>query len=216
MPPRSNVDPSEAGLVSRAAAGDRAAREELFVRHRSAALAVARRITGRDEDAADVVQESFIKAFESLAGFQRDSVFRTWLLRIVSNRSLDLLRSRRVRQAAPLAAGDENQAAAEPAFGGDVRLGLEPRGVAAAIEQSELRERLDAALDRLPPEQRSAFALFALGELTYGQIAEVLDIPIGTVMSRLYHARQKLQALLVDLDATPARRSEKAKRDSVE
>ncbi len=156
---------------------------------------VALRITGRSEDALDVVQDAFIKAFERLAGFQQESGFKTWLLRIVSNRALDVLRARRVRLAASIDPPDEDADSG--------RRALEPQAVGAApetgLEQAELSSRLRTALAALPPDQRAVMAMFALDELTYGQIAEALGIPIGTVMSRLFHARRKLAQTLKDV-----------------
>jgi RNA polymerase sigma-70 factor (ECF subfamily) len=188
---RPNVEASEADCVAAAAAGDREARRELFERHRQAAYQAAYRITGRDEDALDVVQDGFIKAFEGLAGFQREAGFKTWLLRIVTNRALDVLRSRKVRIAAPLAADDdEGRCGAEPATDEDTD------APERRLERAELSRRVRDALEQLPPEQRAVFALFADGEMTYGQIAEIVGVPIGTVMSRLFHARRKLKELL--------------------
>lgn len=189
-----SVKVEEWPLVKRAAAGDRAAQQELFVRYREPAFIVALRITGRHEDALDAVQDSYIKAFERLVDFQGESGFKTWLLRIVTNTSLDLLRSRKVRVAAPLdAGGDDDEPRLEPAAPDAERL------ISGALEQQELSMRLQSAIETLPPDQRAAFALYATGELTYGQIAEVMGIPIGTVMSRLFHARKRLQGTLRDL-----------------
>lgn len=187
-----NVDNSEMRLVELAAEGEREARRELFERHREAAYRVALRVTGRPEDALDVVQDSFIKAFERLGDFQQTAGFKTWLLRIVTNRALDLLRARKVRLAVPLD-GDDDEPRFEPA------VAQENQRPEARLEQHELADRLQQAVESLPPEQRAVFALYATGEMTYGQIAEALGVPIGTVMSRLYHARRRLHKLLEDL-----------------
>ncbi len=189
----SNVDTSERALVDAAAAGDRDARRELFERYREPAYRVAYRITGRAEDALDVVQDTFISAFENLGRFQRDAGIKVWLLRIATNRALDLLRARKVRLAVPLGHDDEHSV--EPAAASD------SAGPAAlqSLEREELRRQLYRAIESLPPEQRAVFALYAEGEMTYGQIAEVLGIPLGTVMSRLFHARRRLRELLPDL-----------------
>lgn len=192
-PDPSNVPPSDDRLINQAISGDSGARRELFERFRDSAYRTAFRITGRHEDALDVVQDAFIKVFDRLAGFQREAGFRTWLLRIVSNRALDLLRSRKVRRAAALdAGGDDEQRIDPPSERVEDVAGHE-------LEQSELAARIAAAVARLPDDQQSVFTLFASGELTYGEIAATLGIPIGTVMSRLYHARRKLHGLLGDL-----------------
>ncbi|RMF75765.1 MAG: sigma-70 family RNA polymerase sigma factor [Planctomycetota bacterium] len=189
-----NVESSEVRLLERAANGDRDARRELFERYREIAYRVARRITGRHADALDVVQDAFIRAFEKLDRFQRDAKFKTWLLRIVSNRALDVLRSRKVRLAMPLDHGSGDDDA--PGFSLPDPDAAEPT---AGIEQAELAVRLRQAIESLPLEQRTVFSMYASGDLTYGEIAEALGIPIGTVMSRLYHARRRLHEQLSDL-----------------
>lgn len=187
-----NVDPTEQGRIDRAARGDRDAQRELFDLHRDIAYATALRITGRHEDALDVVQDAFIKALENLASFQRDAGFRTWLVRIVSNRALDLLRARKVRLAVSIDREDDGA----------------PRGVELAaanaepgvnLEREDTLNRVRRAVASLPEEHRIVFTLFADAEMSYGEIAEALEIPIGTVMSRLFHARKKLACLLDDL-----------------
>ncbi len=187
---RSAVDKSEVRLLQRARDGDRDARRELFEQHREIAYRVALRVTNRPEDALDVVQDAFIRAFDRLGTFNRESGFRTWFLRIVTNRALDLIRARKVRLAVPLDSSDDDPAPA-------VSSGPAPPD--AGMQSSELGDRLRTAIDALPPAQRAVFSLYATGELTYAEIAEALDIPVGTVMSRLYHARRRLHELLPDL-----------------
>lgn len=196
------VQASELRLVEAAARGDRDARRELFERYREAALRVAMRVTGREADALDVVQDSYIKAFESLGSFAGESSFKTWLLRIVHNKALDHLRSRRVRLAARLDADDERPAPAALVPATDGR----PE---RSLDRAELRERLERAIAELPPDQRAVFALYASGELTYGQIAEIVGVPIGTVMSRIFHARRRLHERLADLAPPATERSER-------
>ncbi len=178
--------------MARAAAGDQEARRELFEGYRTVAYEAALRIVGRDADALDVVQDAFIRAFANLAGFSGQASFKTWLLRIVSNRALDVVRARRVRIAVPLdAPGEDGDARHEPAS---------PRSDPLQdIEAGELGERLRQAIERLPIEQRTVFALHASGDMTYGEIAEAVGVPVGTVMSRLFHARRKLHEWLSDL-----------------
>jgi len=205
---RSNVNKAEVRLLEQAAAGHVAAARELYERYREVAFRVAFRVTGRREDALDVVQDAFIRAFERLDQFHGQSGFQTWLLRIVTNRALDLIRARRVRYAVSLDADEDRNAVPLPAGGKESAPGHE-------IESRELAERLRAAIEALPPEQRAVFALYATGEMTYGQIAEVLDIPIGTVMSRLYHARRRLHQMLPDL-APPDAETQRSSGDSPE
>lgn len=194
------VDPLEVQLVQRAAEGDRDARRELFERHRESAFRVALRITGSRHDALDVVQDSFIKAFDGLEDFQRDAAFGTWLLRIVTNRALDHLRRQKVRLAVSLDADDQGV--------GNTISRPDDERPGEALERREQAERLRQAIDKLPPEQRAVFALYASGDVTYGQIAEIVGVPIGTVMSRLHHARRRLREMLADLAPRRTKRSE--------
>jgi RNA polymerase sigma-70 factor (ECF subfamily) len=179
-------------LVERARAGDDLAREELFRRSREIAYRVAYRHLGQQEDAMDAVQNAFIKVFRHLDEFDGRSRFRTWLLRIVTNAALDLGRKRSRRKTLRLA--DSESEGEEAAVEIDPALGL---------HRQDLRRALDEALSRLNPDIRSTFVLFAEAELSYKEIAESLGIPIGTVMSRIHFARQKLQALLPQREADP-------------
>lgn len=190
-PAPSSVNVLEIRQVAAAARGDRDARRALFERHRETVYRAALRITGRHEDALDVLQDSFIRAFERLDTFQGGSAFRTWLLRIVANRALDLTRAKKVRMAAPLL-GEEGEEWRPIAAGQQAPPGQR-------LEQVELGDRLQQAIDALPADQKAVFSLHAAGELTYGEIAEILGVPAGTVMSRLYHARQRLHQALADL-----------------
>ena len=175
-------------LVALARAGERLACEELFLRHRGVAYSVAYRLLGHEQDALDAVQEGLLKAFASLGDFDGRSGFRTWLIRIVTNAALDAGRRRRRRPTLRLA--DDAGSGAEPATHDDPASGL---------RQQDLRRHLNAALDRLSPTTRVPFVLFAEAGLSYKEIAEIQGIPIGTVMSRIFAARQKLQSSL-DLD----------------
>lgn len=172
-------------LLERARQGDSPAREELFRRSRDIAYRVAYRHLGHQEDALDAVQNAFIKVFRHLDEFDGRSQFRTWLLRIVTNAALDLGRKRSRNNVLRLA--DSDPEGVEAAFEEDPAQGL---------HRQDLRRSLDEALSRLNPDIRSTFVLFAEAGLSYKEIAESLGVPIGTVMSRLHFARQKLQAFL--------------------
>jgi RNA polymerase sigma-70 factor (ECF subfamily) len=181
--------PSDEELLQRFASGQRAALDELFRRYRSPAYRVAFRLLGHEADALDAVQEGFVKALVHLDGFQGRSSFKTWLLRVVSNAALDLGRQRGRREALSLdgpPAGWSGEAS-HPEL-----LTTDQAGV--GLEQEDLRARLEQALETLSDVQRQTFVLYADGELTYREISEVMDTSIGTVMSRLYYARQKLRA----------------------
>jgi RNA polymerase sigma-70 factor, ECF subfamily len=170
-------------LVRCAREGDDSAREELFRRYRSDAYRYAYRQLGHEQDALDVVQESMLKAFSALGDFDGRSGFRTWLLRIVINTAYDLGR-RRKRQPR---GHDDEVIGREPATDDDP---------ARRLHQQDLRIKLDQALDRLSLTIRTTFVLFAELGLSYKEIAETQNVPIGTVMSRIHAAREKLQAEL--------------------
>jgi RNA polymerase sigma-70 factor (ECF subfamily) len=180
--------PSDEQLLARHAAGEREALDELFRRYRQPAYRVAYRLLGHEADALDAVQEGFVKALTHLAGFQGRSSFKTWLMRVVSNAALDLGRQRGRREILSL----ETAAALD----GDGAPAAEPVDPAAGLERADLRRLLDQALAALPEAQRRTFVLHADGGLSYREVAEVLGISIGTVMSRLFYARQKLRAYL--------------------
>jgi RNA polymerase sigma-70 factor (ECF subfamily) len=172
-------------LVRRASEGDRAAYGELYHRYRSDAYRVAHRQLGNEEDAQDVVQEAMIKAFVGLGDFDGRSSFKTWLLRIVVNTALDWGRRRNRRPMYQF--GDGPAESHEPTIADDP---------ARRLHEQDVRMALEQALDRLSPTIRSTVILRYESGMSYKEIAETQGIPIGTVMSRLYSAHEKLQAWL--------------------
>jgi len=181
--------PSDSALLQRIDAGDRAALDDLFRRHRSVAYRVAYRLLGREADALDAVQNGFVKALTHLERFGGRSSFKTWLLRIISNAALDLGRQRQRDARIGQAPIDDPPDRYGP---------TELPSPDTEVTRAELRAIIDRALDRLPESQRQTFVLHVDGELSYRQIADAMGISIGTVMSRLYYARQKLKLLLAD------------------
>src|SRR5262245_33754417 len=182
------VSISDETLVGLARGGDRSAFEELFRRHRGVAYRVAFRMLGHEQDALDVVQEGLMKAWARLNAFDGRSSFRTWLLRIVTNVTIDSVRKRKQR-ANPGWESSESSVSylMEPATEHDP---------AHELYRQDLRRALDTALSRLSTTTRTTFVLNAEAGLSYKEIAEIQGIPIGTVMSRIFDARQKLQAFL--------------------
>lgn len=180
-----SVETPDEILVQRARARDATAREELFQRYRNDAYRVAYRLLGHEQDAMDIVQESLIKAFSGLDDFDGRSGFRYWFLRIVANTSLDWGRLRKRRPTLRL--GDGTSTLPEPFLDDDP---------ARRLYQQDLRHALERALGILSPKIRETFVLFAEIGLTYKEIAETQQIPIGTVMSRINTAREKLQQTL--------------------
>ena len=162
--------------------GSNRAFDVLFDRHRTTAYRVAYRLLSNEADALDAVQDGFINVLRNLKQFRAQSTFRTWLLRIVSHAALDLGRSRRRRDARFVDSLTDHA-------GHEVTM-------QEAMDGAELRQLLEQALATMPEAQRQTFVLHLDGELSYQEIADTLKLPIGTVMSRLYYARQKLKELL--------------------
>jgi RNA polymerase sigma-70 factor, ECF subfamily len=176
-------------LVELARGGDPQAREELFRRHWEIAYRVAHRLLGHEQDALDAVQDAFLKAVVHLGDFDGRSGFRTWLLRIVTNSAHDAGRKRRRRSRFRIGVGE--------AEAPEVAIQQDP---ASGLQRDDLRNMLDAALSRLSESIRTTFVLFAEAGLSYKEIAQCQRVPVGTVMSRLHYARQKLQSYLEGID----------------
>ncbi|HEX4952784.1 MAG TPA: sigma-70 family RNA polymerase sigma factor [Thermoanaerobaculia bacterium] len=178
---------AESELVSLARSGDAAACDELARRFRQPAYLLALQLLGDQEDALDVAQDSLLRFFTKLHRFRSGLPVKPWLLSIVRNRALDLVRRKKVRRAEPL----ENEE-------GDYRPELIDHGVDPETDYArrELKERLWRALGLLPANQREILVLRDYQDLSYAEIARVLDVPVGTVMSRLHRARAGLRVLL--------------------
>ena len=171
----------DAGLVSQAKSGDFRAFEELVRRYRNDVYALAYHFVRNREEAWDVSQEVFIKAHRSLGRFRGDSSFKTWVLRITANQCKDFLKKRRLDTVSYNDAL-EAEHAASPIL-----------GPAHEVEAKELGEAITTALGQLPFKHRTAFVLREFEGLTYEEMARVMGCNLGTVMSRLHHARKKLQ-----------------------
>jgi len=174
-------------LVRRLQDGDSGALDDLFQRHREAAYRIAYRLLGNAEDALDVVQESFIHVLRGIGSFRGQSSFKTWLYRIVTHAALDWRRCRAVRSSASLDA----ESSPEPAATGERRRSPTAEAVAA-----DLKEAIDKALMNVSEKNRVALVLYALEGMSYQEVAEALGISVGTVMSRIFNARQRLRELL--------------------
>ena len=172
-------------LVEKAKAGDQKALGDLLQRMRSRAMSVALKVLHNQDDAQDAVQDAFIKVWKNLASFEGRSSFSTWLHRIVMNASLDILRKRsgRAEGAVVDERADDCQPKLEPAHGQtpESKMGI-----------AEMQLLVRAAVARLAPVQRQAITLREFEDCAYDEIAEAAACPIGTVMSRLHHARQRV------------------------
>jgi RNA polymerase sigma-70 factor, ECF subfamily len=188
-----HLDPAEeAQLLDRAKQGDAAALTSLLDRYDSKILRLARNITQNQEDAEDVVQDTFLKAFTHLDRFEGGSRFYTWLVRIAVNESLMKLRKRRTGKEVsldePVESGDESSLVREIAVWDDT-----PE---VRYSQTEVRGILDAAVDALEPIYRTVFVLRDVEELSTEETADALDLSIPAVKSRLLRARLQLREKL--------------------
>jgi RNA polymerase sigma-70 factor (ECF subfamily) len=183
-------------LIAQARAGDVGAFRRLVERHQRRAFALAVGLVRDENDAREIVQEAFVRVYRSLDGFEGSSTFYTWLYRIVTNLSIDMLR-RPGRQTADL---DEERF--EAVEGGEVDFPwmsrYENSDPADGVRRREIAARLQAALDELPSYHRAVIVLREVDGLSYEEMAQSLGVSKGTVMSRLFHARQKLQRALAD------------------
>ena len=186
------MDPDRA-LVEAAAAGNREAFDELVRRHQAAMIMLARVLTSGRGDAEDLAQDVFVRAWRSLQGFRGESTFRTWLHRVAINviRTSQTRQGRLVRVFAPR---DHDEVRLDPASG------EEPLDITLAR-----RQVIERALATLPEELRVAVTLRDMQGLDYKEIAAALDVPIGTVESRIFRARQRLKPLLAPLLGTTNR-----------
>lgn len=179
-------DTDDATLIAAAVGGDRVAMDALLRTHYDRIHAVCRRITGSDADAADAAQEALIAVVRSLAKFDGRSSFGTWVYRIATNASLDELRRRRRRPV--LADATE--------LPEDHHAHLADLGSGQRIATVDDRLELDAALRQVAEEFRVPLVLRDVGDLDYAEIATILDIPIGTVKSRIARGRAALGRIL--------------------
>jgi RNA polymerase sigma-70 factor (ECF subfamily) len=178
----------EGSLVAEAKAGSYAAFEELVNRYEKKIYRLGLNITGNPEDAEDVLQESFLKAFEHLPEFRQDSRFYTWLVRIAVNEGLMKLRKRRGDKTVPLGEVENEDGEVMPRDYADWKPNPEQ-----LLAQSELEEILRDAASTLPPAFRSVFFLRDVEGLSTEETAQLLNLSVGAVKARLFRARMRLR-----------------------
>ncbi|HEY5894264.1 MAG TPA: sigma-70 family RNA polymerase sigma factor [Chthoniobacterales bacterium] len=186
----------DAELVHRSQEGDTGAFNELVTRYRGRIYAMIYHMTRNEQDAWDLAQDAFVRAWKSIHRFRGQSSFYTWLYRIVTNTTIDALRKKGGHAETEF---DDSMAGLQ---GIDVRARTVPGGTPSPdenIRQSEIGARISAALEKLSPEHRAVIVLKEIEGLQYHEIADAVGCEIGTVMSRLFYARKKMQALLKDL-----------------
>jgi RNA polymerase sigma-70 factor (ECF subfamily) len=175
---------SEAELLASAQGGNLFAFEEVVRRYQRRVYSTALRIVRRHDVADDVTQEAFIRAHRALGSYDRARPFGPWICRIAANLAINHVRSPQAREEEM----DEGALAERPAAAAD--------GPLSSMLESEARSVLEEAVAGLPAEQRAVFVLRTYEDLSYKEIAESLDLSVGTVMSRLSRAREKLRAAL--------------------
>ena len=188
------ADVSELDLVKRCQDGDSEAFDELVTRYRTRVFGMIYNMVHSEQDAWDLSQDSFVKAWKSIKRFRGQSSFYTWIYRIVMNVTIDWLRKKQVKGGAEF---DDAIQLKEI----DPASKTVPKAVALPfqqIEQAEIRGEIDKAIAQLSPEHRAVILMKEIEGMQYHEIAEALDCSIGTVMSRLFYARKKLQNLLRD------------------
>jgi RNA polymerase sigma-70 factor, ECF subfamily len=189
-------DVSELELVKRCQQGETAAFDELVTRYRTRVFGMIYNMVHNEQDAWDLAQDSFVKAWRSLPRFRGKSSFYTWVYRIVMNVTIDWLRKKQIKGAG-LEFDDAIQLRqVEPATKTLPRAEALPH---ERMERSEVRARIDQAIAQLSPEHRAVILMKETEDMQYHEIAEALGCSIGTVMSRLFYARKKLQNLLKDV-----------------
>ena len=188
---------SEKEIIERVLGGDVNAFEELVLRYEGTVYNLALRMVSNREDAADMTQEAFIKAYNSLPSFRGDSKFSSWLYRIASNVCLDFLRSKSRRPQSSLTLGGDD----------DEDVQLEIPDPAAGPEEQLIKklsmQSLSEGLKLLPDNQRQILAMRELGGMSYAEIGAALSLEEGTVKSRIFRARKKLCAFLLESGNIP-------------
>jgi RNA polymerase sigma factor RpoE len=180
-------------LVRRAQREDLGAYESLVRRYQERIYATVYHMTSNHEDANDLAQETFIKAFRALKSFKGDSSFYTWIYRIAVNKTINFLKQRKNRMHMSLNDVDFN-AENDP----DLVALISDRTPRRDLNLSELQEKLNAAMQKLSEHHRMVVTLHDVQGLSHEEIGQIMDCNIGTVRSRLFYARQQLQAHLSD------------------
>ncbi|MFZ3375100.1 MAG: sigma-70 family RNA polymerase sigma factor [Chthoniobacterales bacterium] len=190
------VDVSELDLVKQCQTGNTEAFDQLVTRYRTRVFAMIYNMVHNEQDAWDLAQDSFVKAWKSISRFRGRSSFYTWIYRIVMNVTIDWLRKKQVKGAGAEFNDAIQLKEIEPASRTLPKADPLPH---ERMEQSEIRARIDNAIAQLSPEHRAVILMKEIEEMQYHEIAEGLGCSIGTVMSRLFYARKKLQNLLKDV-----------------
>jgi RNA polymerase sigma-70 factor (ECF subfamily) len=180
----------DTALVSASRRGDMVAFEELVARHRDKVYARAYSMLRNEEEAVDLSQEAWVKAWQRLEQFQGDSSFLTWMTRITINLCLDQIRRNKRRRTESIEQLDEDLGGVER------QMPVITTNPTEGLEKGELRKKIDEALEKLSKEHRTVLVLHEFEDLEYKEIAKRMECSIGTVMSRLFYARRKMASLM--------------------
>jgi len=183
----------EARLVREIRAGDGDAFETLVREHQTRVYNLALRMTGSEEDAQDIAQETFLKAWRTMGKYRGECSLGSWLYRIASNLSIDLLRKNKRQQREKIVSLEDNGEDGRTLELPDLR--EEPQTI---LEREENRRAVWACLEKLPEEQRLILVLRDVNGLSYEEIGASMGLEMGTVKSRIFRAREKLANLLLD------------------
>lgn len=184
---------ADASAVARTLSGDLTAFDRLIEKYQRRAVAVAYRLLGNIDDAMDVCQDAFVRAFRSLSSLQQQDRFGSWLMRIVSNLSLNYRRGR--RPALSLTMGDDETGFEDRTGDGASR---QKRSRQDPLQGAETHGAITAAIEALPEQQRLALILFAVEQIPQKQVAEILDCSIEMVKWNVFQARKRLKESLAE------------------
>jgi RNA polymerase sigma-70 factor (ECF subfamily) len=192
------VQADDGVLIDRSRRGDREAFDKLVAKHQQRAYQYAFRLTRDPEEAADIVSESFIRMFKALGNFKGDSAFTTWMYRIATNCFLDIRKKKRSRPSVSLEATVQTT-------DGEVTYQFEDTNSSPheEAERSEAMRAVQDAVEMLPEYQRAIIVMYHAEMQSYEEIAETLNLPLGTVKSRLNRARLSLRNLLEPFGFNP-------------
>lgn len=186
---RASCPADEAAWARAAASGDKAAFARLVERHKSSVYGLSYRLLGSTEEARDAAQEAFVRAYTGLSAFDARQPFAAWVLRIARNHCIDLLRRRRPTLAlVPETRGEDGP---EPGVSHELADPFATSGE-SSMQEREAQRDLDRAILALPERYREVIALFHVQHKSYAEIAQTLDVPMGTVMTWLHRARKQL------------------------
>ena len=180
-------------LVSRTRRGEMAAYDELVRRYQERIYATMYHMTSNHEDANDLAQDSFIKAYQALKSFKGDSSFYTWLYRIAVNKAINFIKQRRNRSSMSL-----NDLDVQVEHDPDLVALISHKTPRREAGLNELQEKLNAAIQKLSEQHRAVVVLHDIQGMPHEEIAEAMGCNVGTVRSRLFYARQQLQGLLAE------------------